>query len=957
MTFDISDNTLNTALNINLNSNPQTFNNLVGLSDPNDFYRFNLSSRSSFSLSLDKLLADANVQIIRDYNLNGVVDTGEIITGCYTTGTAPESLKTSLESGTYFIRVYSAKGDTKYNLSVSAQVINSIPNNLQFNLNNTSLKSTDTLSINNAWVYDDNGVGNIARVDFRIKKSDGTFVNVADVMSFTPSTTDNRWGSFNYSLSLSNLTLANGKYSLSALAYDKSGAKSNLVEQTFSFSNNIAPTQLQFNLNNTNLKSTDTLSINGGSVYDANGVTDISRVDFRIKKSDGTFVDVVDVVNFTPSTNENRLGSFNYSLSLSNLTLANGKYSLSALAYDKSGAKSNLVEREFSFTNNIAPTQLQFNLNNISLKPTDTLSINGGSVYDANGVTDISRVDFRIKKSDGTFVDVVDVVNFTPSTNENRLGSFNYSLSLSNLTLANGKYNLSALAYDKSGAKSNLVEREFSFTNNIAPTQLQFNLNNISLKPTDTLSINSGLVYDANGVTDISRVDFRIKKSDGTFVDVVDVVSFTPSTNDNRLGSFNYSLSLSNLNLANGKYSLSALAYDKSGAKSDVVEREFTIQITSDWFSQNLIDKQIIDLTRLRAADNKLSRQDMIDIFRDARDGGLIDSNELQDLRKIVSESSRFNIDDHVRVLSNKVINSDVANKNYKGSALGNLYAGSSATQMDRLIDKWFLGGDRPTAPTGFTMTYQQASGSLFGSDGTFNYQDVKQGFLGDCYFLASLGATARQQPSAITNMFIDNGDGTFTVRFYGQYNGKVTTASDYVTVDRWLPTNVSGEGYTGQRFAKYDNLNLGLWVALAEKAYAQFAESGLSQRDSNANSYGSIEGGWGYRVMPSLTGISGGYYADTSWSNTGTRSGAFLSLSQIATMLTTGKAMTADTISNPGLNIVGGHEYTIISADTTNGTLTLYNPWGVTRQGETNGVLTLSYNDFRNNFLIINAA
>ncbi|MBD2205319.1 pre-peptidase C-terminal domain-containing protein [Calothrix sp. FACHB-1219] len=729
MTFDISDNTLNTALNINLNSNPQTFNNLVGLSDPQDFYRFNLSSRSSFSLSLDNLLANANVQIIRDYNLNGVVDTGEIITGCYTAGTAPESLKTSLDSGTYFIKVYSTKGDTKYNLSVSAQVINSIPNKLQFNLNNTNLKSTDTLSINNAWVYDD------------------------------------------------------------------------------------------------------------------------------------------------------------------------------------------------------------------------------------NGATDIARVDFRIKKSDGTFVDVVDVVSFTPSTTENSKASFNYSLSLSNLTLANGNYRLWALAYDKSGAKSNLVEREFSFTNNIAPTQLQFNLNNISLKPTDTLSIKSGLVSDANGVTDISRVDFRIKKSDGTFVDVVDVVSFTPSTTDKRLGSFNYSLSLSNLNLTNGNYSLSALAYDKSGAKSDVVEREFTIQITSDWFSQNLIDKQIIDLTRLRAADNKLNRQDMIDIFRDARDGGLIDSNELQDLRKIVSESSRFNIDDHVRVLSNKVVNSNVANKNYKGSALGNLYAGSSATQMDQLIDKWFLGGDRPTAPDGFTMTYQQASGSLFGSDSTFNYQDVKQGFLGDCYFLASLGATARQQPSAIKNMFIDNGDGTFTVRFYGQYNGKVTTASDYVTVDRWLPTNVSGAGYTKQRFAKYDNLNLGLWVALAEKAYAQFAESGLSQRDSNANSYGSIEGGWGYRVMPSLTGISGGYYADTSWSNTGTRSGAFLSLSQIATMLTTGKAMTADTISNPGLNIVGGHEYTIISADTANGTLTLYNPWGVTRQGETNGVLTLSYNDFRNNFLIINAA
>ncbi|BAY20915.1 hypothetical protein NIES2100_06590 [Calothrix sp. NIES-2100] len=478
MPFDIAGNTLNTAFDLNLNSNSQTLKDWVGLSDTNDFYRFNLSSRSSFSLSLDNLLADVNVRLIRDYNLNSVVDTGEIITGCYTTGTAAESIKTSLDSGTYFIQVYSVNGSTNYNLGVSAQPVNVAPTNLQFNLNNTNLKPTDALSINNGLVYDTNGATDISKVDFRIKKADGTFVEVKDVVSVTPAS-DKRWGSFNYELSLSSLNLASGNYSLWAVAYDKANLASNVVERAFSFTNNVAPNSLQFNLNNTNLKPTDALSINNGLVYDTNGATDISKVDFRIKKADGTFVEVKDVVSVTPASDK-RWGSFNYELSLSSLNLASGNYSLWAVAYDKANLASNVVERAFSFTNNVAPNSLQFNLNNTNLKPTDALSINNGLVYNSNGATDISKVDFRIKKADGTFVEVIDVVSVTPSTTDNRWGSFNYNLSLSGLNLATGNYSLWAVAYDKANAASNVVERTFSFTNFTSKaitlgTQVDFN--------------------------------------------------------------------------------------------------------------------------------------------------------------------------------------------------------------------------------------------------------------------------------------------------------------------------------------------------------------------------------------------------------------------------------------------------------------------------------------------------
>ncbi len=372
-------------------------------------------------------------------------------------------------------------------------------------------------------------------------------------------------------------------------------------------------------------------------------------------------------------------------------------------------------------------------------------------------------------------------------------------------------------------------------------------------------------------------------------------------------------------------------------------------------------------------ADGKLDRNDMIALFKNVEDGNVIDATELTDLRTLVSNATYLKMSDDVRVLSNKIANGNTANANYQGTSLGNLYAGSSATQMEKLIGKWFMGSDRPSTTVGsgstaLSLTYGLASGSLFGNDGKFSYQDISQGSLGDCYFLAALGATTLQRPSAIQNMFIDNGDGTYTVRLFGQNGGTANGTADYVTVDKYLATNVSSNQASGQIFANYDNANVGLWVALAEKAYAQFAEAGVTQRDSTANNYGSIEGGWGFRTMPSLSGINAGYYADTSYSNLGSSLGSFLSLSDMAKKLASGFAMTADTIFkpsstspdiNPLTGIVYSHEYIVVSADTTTGKVTLYNPWGDSGQetGDNRGIKVISYNDFKTNFNMINLA
>jgi hypothetical protein len=331
--------------------------------------------------------------------------------------------------------------------------------------------------------------------------------------------------------------------------------------------------------------------------------------------------------------------------------------------------------------------------------------------------------------------------------------------------------------------------------------------------------------------------------------------------------------------------------------------------IIADWFAQNLHDAQVVNLTRTLATDGQLSRSDMMSVLRDTKDDSVVDADELTDLRAIVSNASRFNMQDYVRVLSNKIVNGDVANQKYQGSVLGNLSAGNSDTQIENLIGKWFLGSDRPQS----SYTYQYFNQPLFANG--IKPDDVKQGQVGDCYFLSTLAAIANEQPNYLEDMFIDNGDNTFTVRFFNK------GVADYVTVDRYLPKAWWG--------AAYANASQEMWVALAEKAYAQLAESGWSRSATSTNSYTSISGGWMSWVIPQVTGMSvGGKYVSTS-SLTKDR---LIELSNSNKLLTVG--FVYGTVEADG--IVNGHAYTITSYDAATNKFFLRNPWGHTHASVT---------------------
>lgn len=361
-----------------------------------------------------------------------------------------------------------------------------------------------------------------------------------------------------------------------------------------------------------------------------------------------------------------------------------------------------------------------------------------------------------------------------------------------------------------------------------------------------------------------------------------------------------------------------------TGNSGDRAQMKFTVE-TADWYDRNLTDYHTTNITRNFAVDGSLNRNDMIEILREVKDYGSVTSYELEDLRTI-QNSLGYLMPEHVRNLSNKVIYTDPANAR---SGIGNLAADSSDVQMERLIGKWFLGSDRPTALSydrTTTYTYRYVQGSLFRSGAS--YEDIDQGNVGDCYFLAGLGATALQSNSTISNMFIDNGDGTYTVRFH-----KPDGSRDYVTVDRYLPTGSTGYSqFAGWGGGRYDNANNELWVALAEKAYAQLNESGWIEQD-NTNSYNGtttsatavsdnsagINGGWPYKAIRHITG------SNTQHQNVS----SLTDVNNIISALNAGRMVVVNTTDAPSSDIVDNHAYTVVSYNASTQRFTLYNPWG----------------------------
>ena len=383
---------------------------------------------------------------------------------------------------------------------------------------------------------------------------------------------------------------------------------------------------------------------------------------------------------------------------------------------------------------------------------------------------------------------------------------------------------------------------------------------------------------------------------------------------------FTWAASSGTMNAATGLYTAPATAGTVTITASS---GSITATTTATISGSNFLGLQNADLARLVQSlysDGSLNRLDMYEILVSVgRNDGSVTASEISDLRSVlaVSAATTLKIPGYVQVLANDVVSGNPANARYQGQSLGNLAAGFTVDQMTKLVDKWFKGSDRPTADANGPYSYRQAAGSLF-VDGP-SYTDSHQGYLGDCYFLTTIGSIAKSNPVAIQNMFIDNGDGTFTVRFYAQSGSTYTP--DYVTVDRYLPASGTTFIYSNMGSVYSDSGNE-LWMPLAEKAYAQWNETGREGRNGT-NTYSAIEGGWMGNVNRQVLGRASGDYAFSTNSN-----------KQIfIDAINANKGVSLGT-SASRYGLYGSHAYMVVGYSASNDTFQAYNPWGNSHPG-----------------------
>ncbi len=359
---------------------------------------------------------------------------------------------------------------------------------------------------------------------------------------------------------------------------------------------------------------------------------------------------------------------------------------------------------------------------------------------------------------------------------------------------------------------------------------------------------------------------------------------------------------------------------------------------SGDWFDQNIQDAALRQLLRTSYGDQVLSRTDVLAVFNQVKNDGTVTTDEFNDLKDVANNTSLFGSSSYVADITQNVVLGNAANAKYQGASLGNLSVGDSAAKLDKLVNKWFVGLDRPVASyPGMTVTYVTANGSLFGSGGP-NYTDVRQGATGDCYFVGTLAEVAQESPATIQNMFVVNGDGTYGVRFY--QNG----VSRWVTVDSQLPTYSGGWFLYANMGSHASDASNVLWVALAEKAYVQMNEAGWLRPAS-----------WGGGVN-SYEGIEGGMFTDAAKQIANRAGSNFTVSSSIDTSLnnavTTGKLVGFASKGTPAdSRVVGNHQYVVVGYNNSTKTVTLYNPWGTNNGSSYPGLLNLTLSQLGSSF------
>jgi hypothetical protein len=219
---------------------------------------------------------------------------------------------------------------------------------------------------------------------------------------------------------------------------------------------------------------------------------------------------------------------------------------------------------------------------------------------------------------------------------------------------------------------------------------------------------------------------------------------------------------------------------------------------------------------------------------------------------------------------------------------------------------------------------------------------DVEQGQMGDCYFLSSLAALAKTHPEILKQAITGpDKDGNYDVTFYKNNRGQilgVTTGGDttVVAVDVKVPVDAQS-GQMAYGHSPGDGKNNELWVALIEKAYAQYQ-----------GSYDTIgHGGWSQNAFSAVDG-----WPSTTFNpaTTSPQDGinALLQAKQNNWPITA-DVLGGDPAQLDTLKLVNDHSYTVLDVKP-DGSVMLRNPWGFHNPGTVNDTdppTYISYADF----------
>ena len=238
-----------------------------------------------------------------------------------------------------------------------------------------------------------------------------------------------------------------------------------------------------------------------------------------------------------------------------------------------------------------------------------------------------------------------------------------------------------------------------------------------------------------------------------------------------------------------------------------------------------------------------------------------------------------------------------VSSTHHKTSVLQNLLKNRAVVESGPVDDPTVMKKDRNG-----DVRYAPLPGALW-VEGA-EYDDIRQGQIGDCYFMASLSAVAKANPGFLSKSIRLNADGTYPVRFFKK--GKPV----YVRVDNDFPQK-NGRPIYGSSSDSGE-----LWVAVMEKAYAKLN-----------NGYEKIgKGGWPENALQTITGIDAKNYS------TGVNAANLYARIQGAVQ--GGSPITAGTGQNENIaasGLVPSHAYTVVGARVQNGQqyVSLRNPWG----------------------------